>query len=65
MKAENVKTLDQCVLKTASDICHRAQMMKKRHIKQLRTFRQRRWFKKSQVGPSNVTESIEISEDSI
>ena len=64
-KNQNVKEIDECVHKITADIVHRVQMMKTRHMKQLRKLNEKSWFKKSKVRPLNVGQSNEVSIEDI
>ena len=63
MKNQCVQEINESVHQIASEIVDRAQVMKTKHIEQLKKFRNKSWFKKSKVCPSTIRESEEISED--
>ncbi|XP_028403045.1 uncharacterized protein LOC114525810 [Dendronephthya gigantea] len=63
IKNEQVKTMDKCVHKIASEILDLTKETKEKHLKQLKSLRGRGWFKRSSVVvPVNKTQSTESLE---
>lgn len=63
IKNEQVKTMDKCVHKITSEIVDLAKETKEKHLKQLKSWRRRTWFKRSsqaQVCPEKAAESLEV-----